>query len=137
MRNSRPFVAGGIAGLVLLGSASWVSATSLDCNGRDLTRTEFVVCEDVQLLRTEEQIARRADVIARRVNFGQYLGLRFWQAEAANLRDQCGVDRACIVAQYRTQSRTLDRLQQCVDTRVARRSCLRNALAGERETVRR
>ena len=122
---------------VLVILASGGSAASVNCRQRQLSTTDLAVCKDGQLLRTDEQTARRADALARRLNYGQYLGLRHWEAVAAMQRRQCDGDRACITAHYRAQMRMLTRIEQCVDTRIARRSCLRNALAGEREEARR
>jgi uncharacterized protein len=122
---------------VLVWAAPAAVAGSIDCNARGLSRAEGAVCADPQLLRTDEQLARRADGVARRMNFGQYLGLRHWQAASASQRDLCGADRVCIAAQYRAEKRLLDRVQECLETRFVRRSCLRNAISGDREAVRR
>ena len=127
----------GVFGGLLIGSAPPVIAASFDCRVRGLSPAEVMICEDQQLSRTDEFIARRADVVARRMNYGQYLGLRHWQAASARQRNLCGPNRACITAHYRAQQRLLDRIQQCLDTRFARRACLRNALGGDQETMRR
>jgi len=125
----------------LLAALIWVSPAALsgsfDCSERGLSRAEGAICADPQLLRTDDQLARRADVVARRMNYGQYLGLRHWQAASASQRDLCGADRVCISAHYRAQKRLLDRVQECLETRFVRRACLRNALSGDREAVRR
>jgi uncharacterized protein len=136
MRRATKTVAGVLAIAATLVPPA-ASAASFDCNARGLSRAEGMICEDPQLSRADEQLARRGDVIARRMNYGQYLGLRHWQAASAGQRDLCGANRACIDAHYRAQRRFFDRLQQCLDTRYARRSCLRETLAGDRETVRR
>lgn len=124
-----------------LGVALWLSSSafgaSFDCDARGLSRTEVAICADPLLSRTDEQVARKADTIARRMNYGQYLGLRFWQNEAARQRDQCGPDRTCINAHYRAQRRLLDRVQECLDTRFTRRACLRDSLAGDQAVLRR
>ena len=133
-KNSLVFV---VLGGLLLGGPSTASAASFDCRVRGLGPAEAAICEDPQLSRTDEQIAKRTDAVARRMNYGQYLGLRHWQASSARQRNLCGPDRACISAHYRAQQRLLDRLQQCLDTRIARRSCLRNSLSGDQETMRR
>ena len=129
------------AGVGLLAALILVSPPALsgsfDCSERGLSRAEGAICADPQLLRTDEQLARRADVVARRMNYGQYLGLRHWQAASASQRDYCGADRACINAHFRAQKRLLDLVQECLETRFVRRSCLRNALSGDREAVRR
>ena len=129
------------AGVGLLAALIWAAPAavggSIDCNARGLSRAEGAVCSDPQLSRTDEQLARRADGVARRMNYGQYLGLRHWQAASASQRDLCGADRVCIAAQYRAEKRLLDRVQECLETRFVRRSCLRNALSGDREAVRR
>jgi len=127
----------GPLGLILILPSAAALAASFDCDARGLSRTEATVCADPQLSRTDELLARRTDTIARRMNYGQYLGLRHWQAVSGEQRDLCGADRTCIAAHYRAQRRLLDRVQQCLDTRFARRACLRNSLAGEQETTRR
>ena len=113
-------------------------AASFDCNSRWLSRTEITICDDVQLSRMDDRLARRLTALARRLNFGQYLGLRHWRAASARQRNRCRTDRACIVASYRAQERFLDQLQHCVDASLSRRSCLRELTArGDRETMRR
>jgi uncharacterized protein len=126
----------GLFGLSLLGAPP-AAAGGLDCTSRWLNRTEQGICADPQLMRLEEQLARRLDGFATRVNFGQYLGLRHWHAMQARQRALCAADRECIVARFRAQSRSLDRLQRCVSGSVARRACLREMLASEHETLRR
>jgi uncharacterized protein len=59
------------------------------------------------------------------------------QAAWARQRNQCGNDRSCITTQYRTQTQFLDRVQECLNMRLTRQSCLRSALSGEREVGRR
>jgi uncharacterized protein len=137
MRGWKAFAAGGVSTLALLIAGGGGVAAALDCRERGLSRTELLICEDVQLQRTDQQLSRRADALGRRLSYGQYLGLRHWIAASARQRDLCGVDRTCVGANYRSQNRVLDRLQQCLDARIARRACLRNALGGERETMRR
>jgi uncharacterized protein len=113
-------------------------AASFDCNSRWLTRTEITICDDVHLSRMDDRLARRLSAVARRLNFGQYLGLRHWHAGAARRRSQCGTDRACIIASFRVQERFLDQLQSCIDTSLSRRTCLRELVGGgDRETMRR
>jgi uncharacterized protein len=126
----------GLFGLAFLG-APVASAASFDCSSRWLNRAELVICDDLQLSRTDEQLARRLDSFAQRLNFGQYLGLRHWHAMRARQRGQCAADRECIVASYRAQARFLDRFQRCVNTSLARRACLRDLVASERGSVRR
>lgn len=126
----------GLFGLALLG-APVAAATGLDCNSPWLNRAELLICGDPQLLRMEEQLARRLDSFAQRLNYGQYLGLRHWSATWARQRGLCAAERDCIVATYRAQSRFLDRLQRCVNTSLARRTCLRDLVAGERDSARR
>jgi uncharacterized protein len=126
--------AAGLLGVVLFGvPAAW----ALDCDGRWLTRTELVICTDPQLLRMEQQLTRRIKGSAGRLTFGQYLGLRHWQAERASDRNACQADRECIAASMRSQARFLDRLQRCVATTLARRACLHNLLLDERASLRR
>jgi hypothetical protein len=85
----------------------------------------------------DEQVARRIKSNAERLSFGQYLGLHHWQALRARERNACAADRDCIVASMRAQARFLDRLQRCVVSSLARRTCLRNLLSEERQTTRR
>jgi uncharacterized protein len=129
------------AGLGLLGLAIlWTpaaSAASFDCNSRWLSRAEITICDDAQLSRMDAQLARRLGGFTRRLNFGQYLGLRHWHAASARQRRLCEADRSCIAASYRTQTGFLDRLQHCVEASFTRRACLRDLLTGERETMRR
>jgi len=126
----------GLAGLATFCSSAALSA-SFDCNSRWLSRTEMAICDDTQLSRMDDQLSRRLGGFARRLNLGQYLGLRHWHAASARQRSRCGTDRSCIAASYRAQTRFLDRLQNCVDGSFARRACLRSLLTGERETMRR
>jgi uncharacterized protein len=113
-------------------------AASFDCRSGWLSRTQITICDDVQLSRMDDRLARRLASLAKRLNFGQYLGVRHWHATSARLRDRCRTDRVCIVASYRAQERFLDRLQNCVEASLSRRTCLRELVGGEdRETMRR
>jgi len=113
-------------------------AASFDCRSRWLSTTEITICDDVQLSRMDDRLARRLGGLTRRLSFGQYLGLRHWHASSARQRSQCRTDRACIIASYRMQERFLDRLQYCLEFSMARRACLRDLVTGgERETMRR
>jgi uncharacterized protein len=125
-----------LLGLAVLGATA-AAAGGLDCSSRWLDRTELAVCDDPQLMRLDGQLARRLSSFATRLNFGQYLGLRHWHTLWAHQRSACGVNRDCIAASYRAQGRFLDRFQRCVSTSFARRACLRDLLAGGRETMRR
>jgi len=125
-----------LLGLVLLGARA-ASAGGLDCTSRWLDRTEFAICEDPQLARMEEQLARRLDSFAPRLNFGQYLGLRHWHAVWARQRSACIAERDCIAASLRAQGRFLDKFQKCIGASLARRACLRDLVASDRETMRR
>jgi uncharacterized protein len=130
----------GVVGLAQLGAllgAPPAAAARFDCASRWLTRTEQAICGDQQLLRMDEQLARKLDSFASRLNFGQYLGLRHWHAVQARQRGQCVADRDCIAASFRAQGRFLDRLQRCVSASLARRACLREILAGDQESSRR
>jgi uncharacterized protein len=127
-----------LAGLALTVAASPVSAASYDCNSQWLSRAEYAICDDPTLSRLDERAARRFDQLAFRTSrFGQYLGLRHWQAAWGRKRNQCGQDRACISGHYRTQAQFLDRVQDCLNMRLTRQSCLRTTLTGEREVGRR
>jgi uncharacterized protein len=126
-------------GVIVLASlgAPVASGASFDCRARPLTLTQSAICDDAQLSRMDEHLARRIDGLATRLNFGQYLGLRHWQAEWALQRGECDSDRDCIAANLRAQARLLDRLQRCVASSIARRGCLRDMIAGEQESMRR
>jgi len=113
------------------------AAGGLDCASQWLNKTEQAICADPQLVRMDEQVARRLESFAARLNFGQYLGLRHWHAMQARHRALCMADRDCIAAGFRAQGRFLDRLQHCVGGGLARRACLREALAGEPDSSRR
>jgi uncharacterized protein len=124
-----------LLGAALLGSSP--AAGGLDCASRWLNRAEQTICGDPQLMRIEEQLQRRLGSLAARMSFGQYLGLRHWHAQQARQRGLCGADRDCIAASFRTQSRSLDRLQRCVGGTLTRRACLREMLASEQDSSRR
>jgi uncharacterized protein len=132
MRQATRAAVAGLAVTAIFSSPD-ASAASFDCNAGGLGRAEIMICTDPQLSRADTLLARRVDIVARRLNYGQYLGLRHWRAESALKRNLCVADRACIAAHYRAQSRFLDRLRRCLESRLARRGCLREALSGERE----
>jgi hypothetical protein len=136
MRSRSRFVAA--AGLVVL--TAWpltAQAASFECGSRRLTRAKTAICQDQQLSRTDEQLARRLVSLGRRVSLGQYLGLRVWNAGWVEQREGCRTDRGCITATYRAQSRTLDQFQLCLEGSLSRRACLRTAIEGDREALRR
>jgi uncharacterized protein len=124
-----------LLGLISLGAPAAL-AGGLDCTSRWLDPTQLAICDSPQLSRLEEQLARRLENFATRLNFGQYLGLRHWHAMSARQRATCAADRGCIAASYRAQGRFLDRFQKCINSSLARRACLRDLLVGERETMR-
>ena len=126
----------GLIGVAAMGGPP-ATAGGLDCGSHWLNRAEALICDDPQLSRTEAQLARKLDTFAQRLNFGQYLGLRHWHAMWAHQRGQCDADRECILATYRAQRRFLDRLHRCVSGRMAQRTCLRDLVLGERDSVRR
>jgi uncharacterized protein len=126
----------GLFGLVSLWALP-AAAGSLECGSRWLNRTEQTICGDPQLMRASEQLARRLDAFASRLNFGQYLGLRHWHAVQARQRSLCAADRDCIAAGFRAQGRFLERLRSCISGNLARRACLREMLAGDQESSRR
>jgi uncharacterized protein len=111
------------------------AAASFDCGVRGLSLTEITICRDPQLSRADEQAAHRLDGFARRLNYGQYLGLRFWQSSRQRARERCGADIACINAAYRAQMRFLDRFEQCLQNSGQRRTCLRITLNVERDAL--
>jgi len=134
----------GLVGPTLLGmllggvaAPSQAAAGSLDCGSRWLNRAEQTICADPQLMRVETQLSQRLNSFATRLNFGQYLGLRHWHAMQTRQRSLCAADRDCIAASFRTQSRSLDRLQRCIGSSLTRRACLREMIAGEQESQRR
>jgi uncharacterized protein len=126
----------GLLGLTGPGAPPAAAGRS-DCASQWLTRTEQTICGDPQLLRLDDQLARRLGGFAARLNFGQYLGLRHWHAVQKRQRSQCAADRDCIVASFRAQGRFLDRLQRCVSAGLARRACLRDMMRSELESSRR
>ena len=126
-----------ILGLALVWAPAVATAASFDCNARSLSQAQSAICQDTQLSRTDEQTARRLTSLARRMAYGQYLGLRYWHSGWKEHREGCQADRACLTASYRAQARFLDRLQQCLDNGLQRRGCLRNTLNFEREALRR
>jgi uncharacterized protein len=137
MRKAHSATLAAAVGLALACVPVACMAASFDCAARFLSPARIAICRDAQLSRTDEQVARRVTSLARRLAFGQYLGLRYWHGNAAEQRDGCQADRACLVASYRLQARFLDRLQQCLDNGLQRRGCLRNTLNLDREAVRR
>ena len=137
MRKAATAALGACLGLAPLWAAQSAHAASFNCRARGLTPTEAAICQDSQLSRTDEQLARKLNGFTRRLTFGQYLGLRVWHGDWRQQRNRCGSDRPCLVVSYRAQGRFLDRLQQCLDTSLQRRQCLRNALNIEREALRR
>jgi uncharacterized protein len=137
---ARRAISAGVAALlnlILLGGAATGVAASVDCNARSLSPAEAAICRDPQLVRSDMQTERRLIGLARRMGYGQYLGMRHWHHGWAQHRDGCLADRTCLVASYRAQNRFLDRLQQCLDNGLQRRGCLRNTLNVEREAQRR
>jgi uncharacterized protein len=137
MRKAQPAYLAALVGLALTAGPEPSLAASFDCGARFLSPARIAICRDAQLSRTDEQVARRMSSLARRLAFGQYLGLRHWHSGWAEQRDGCQLDRPCLVATYRAQARFLDRLQQCLDNGLQRRACLRNTLNVDREAVRR
>jgi len=126
-----------VAGLIawmLVWAPVPAAAASFNCKARALSASEQTICRDPQLSRADEQTIRRVDGFARRLNFGQYLGLRHWHSEQLRERDRCGVDITCLGTSYRTQMRFLDRLQQCLDSSQRRRACLRATIGNDRDT---
>jgi uncharacterized protein len=126
----------GLAALALFCAPGPASAASFDCRAPRLQPAEKAICSDAQLSRADEQLARRLAGFTRRLTFGQYLGLRFWQARWKETRDGCSDNRPCLAAAYRAQNRLLDGLDVCLDTSVRRRACLQATL-GQREARRR
>jgi uncharacterized protein len=126
-----------VLGLASIIATTIVWAASFDCSARPLTQAEITICSDPQLSRMEEQLTRRLNSLATRLNLGQYLGLRHWAAVWAKERGECESDRDCIAASLRAQGRFLDRFQRCLTGSLARRGCLRDMLAGEQESMRR
>jgi uncharacterized protein len=125
----------GLIVLIVLWAPGPARGASFDCNARGLSPAALAICRDAQLSRADELLARRLLGLARRLNFGQYLGLRHWHSGWMQSRGGCGTDRACLAASYRAQNRFIDRLQQCLDNGLQRRACLRNTLNVERATT--
>ena len=113
------------------------AARAIDCGSRWLGEAQLAICRDAALSRTEEHVVRRVSGLSRRLSYGQYLGLRYWQAVWGEERGRCHLDRGCLAASYRIQLRFLDRLQQCLDASQLRRTCFRTTLNVDREAQRR
>jgi uncharacterized protein len=126
-----------LVGLATVWAPSAALAGPIDCDARTLSLTEATICQDPQLLRTDGQLERRFAGFARRLSFGQYLGLRHWGAGATRRREVCGADRSCIAAHYRGLARFLDRLQQCLDSGHSPRTCVRGTIRSDHEALRR
>jgi len=116
-----------VAAAVLQGGDAW--AASFDCDARGLSASQAAICRDPQLSRADEQMARRLEGFVNRLNYGQYVGLRFWQSAQRRYRQGCGADVVCLSASYRMQMRFLDRLQLCLEISAQRRTCLRSTLS--------
>src|SRR5262245_46334172 len=112
MASIRPGMA---LALSLLGPSLPASPASCPWPTPFLKPAELAICQDAQLSKLDEDTARKVRSLLSRLSYGQYLGLRYWQSRGADAREQCGPDRECIAAQYRTQNRFLDRLRQCLD----------------------
>jgi uncharacterized protein len=116
--------------LCLLGAAATARAASFPCYGTGLSPVELAICQDPQLSRLDDDVARKARSLLPRLSYGQYLGLRYWRSRGGEARDQCGPDQACLIAQYRAQNRLLDGLRQCLDRGGGRRTCWRAIMLG-------
>jgi uncharacterized protein len=136
MRGSSTAGLGGLVALALVCAPAVAPAASFDCNAPRLRQAERAICADAQLSRLDDQLARRLADFTRRLTFGQYLGLRYWHARWQDARIGCENGRPCLAATYRSQARLLDRLEQCLDSSVRRRTCLQTTF-DEREAQRR
>ena len=126
----------GLAAVVcLVGPVAPAGAASFPCSRPTLTATEMAICRDPQLSKLDEETARKAKALLRRLSYGQYLGLRYWQSRSAEAREQCGPDRACLAARYRAQNRVLDSMLQCLDSGARRRTCWRAVVDGGRSVA--
>lgn len=124
-----------VGALALLCIPTLGTAASFNCSVRGLSPAEMAICGNPQLSRVDEQMARRVDGFAHRLNYGQYLGLRFWQSSQVRSRERCGADIVCLGTAYRAQMRFLDRLQQCLETSAQRRACLRTTLSAGHDAL--
>jgi uncharacterized protein len=120
----------GVAAVLCLIGAAPAGAASFPCRSPMLSATEMAICRDPQLSKADEDTARKAQALLRRLSYGQYLGLRYLQSRGADAREQCAQDRACLAAQYRAQNRILDGLRQCMDSGTPRRTCWRTLRNG-------
>ncbi len=118
----------------LVAASTLAQAASFDCSGQDLSEAQQLICADQELSRLDDRVARRIQGMQKRYGLGLYLSMRYWHYRNRDLRDACGRDRPCIVATYRAQGRTLDRLQGCLDNSVRKRSCMRVALSADATT---
>ncbi len=137
MRNARVAGFAVLLVLFLLRAPATSLAASFDCNANPLSQAQIAICQDPQLSRADSQTERRLIGLARRMGYGQYLGLLHWHHGWMERRENCLIDRACLTASYRAQARFLDRLQQCLDNGLQRRRCLRNTLNIEQQVRRR
>ena len=112
-------------------------AASFDCSAARLSATQIVICTDTELSQTDERTDKRIRGLQRRLGFGFYLGIRYWYARSNDQRDACEANRACIVAAYRAQNRTLNRLIECLDSSARKRACLRVTLNTEAAAAKR
>lgn len=112
-------------------------AASFDCSSRRLTAAQVTICADPELSQADDRLARRVRGVQKRLGLGFYLGVRYWQHRSSEERDACASGRACILAAYRTQNRTLDRLIGCLENSIRKRTCLRVTLSGEAATSQR
>lgn len=135
--RARSAVGAGAFSCLMLASAGTACAASFDCGAPKLSAAQVVVCADTELSQTDERTARRVRSVQRRLGFGFYLGVRYWQARSNEQRDACEGNRPCIAAAYRAQNRTLNRLIECLDNSARKRTCLRVTLSGEAASAKR
>lgn len=129
--------AGLLAFSCLVLAAPLARAASFDCSAPRLTQAKTVICTDQELSQVDDRLARRVRAVQRRLGFGFYLGVRYWQHRGSDEREACESSRACILSTYRAQNRTLDRLIGCLENSVRKRTCLRVTLSNEAATSQR
>ena len=129
---------GALPVFLLLSAAPAAAAMgAVDCRAPRMAAADLAICTDAQLSRLDDQLSRRLARTARQLAYGPYVGLRVWQGEWRQQRNDCSADRACLAAVYNDANRFLDRFQRCLGTSLRGRRCLPLSVEGERAAVRR
>ena len=122
---------------VCLALSAAPALAAVDCRAPRMAPADLAICTDAQLSRLDDLLSRRLARMARQLAYGPYIGLRVWQSDWRQQRNDCSADRACIAAVYNDANRFLDRFQRCLGTSLRGRRCLPVSVEGERAAVRR